>query len=141
MKPIQPEPTHDSYLAIVGGPALQRLAQSLVAMGRVAGDLGRSGLCDGYVAAATAMATVAADAMAYERAIGSALAPSYMRGADGQLQEALRIMADGARRGVAAARRSDGGALQRSAAEIETANYDVITVAGRLADWQTGAAI
>ena len=66
--------------------------------------------------------------------------PPYLRGANDQLERALRRIADSGQRGAAAARARGGKELTAAAAQIDTASGDIVVAAQRIADWRSGAA-
>lgn len=137
---MHPEPTHNAYLSVVGGPANTALSQAMEEMGRAAGAAARSRTTDDIEQAMTRMAMVHECAIAFSQALANVTVPTYMRSADSQLQDAVRVIAHGASRGIVASSAEDGTRLAQAASEIEGANRDVMTAAERIVNWKTGAA-
>lgn len=130
---------HNAYLDVIrtySGP----LSAAMSAMGAAGGDAARSLALTDVNEAAGATRSVSRGAARFLEALVSSRCPAYMRGADGQLQEALKLMVDGARRAGDAADATDHVGLERASIEIEAANRDVVAAALRILEWRSGAA-
>lgn len=130
---------HDGYLDIIAkhaGP----LGQAMLAMGTAAGTAARSLAPADFVVALGHMQQTSERASTFLDALTQARCPAYLRGADDQLQDALKLLVDSGRRGVEAASSANGPRLIAAAAEMEVANRDIVTAAHRLSDWRSGAA-
>lgn len=130
---------HDAYLSILGTKA-GPLKAAMFLMGSAAGKAGSSLTPADFAMATEAMEQVRDSAAAFLDQLAATRCPEYLRGADSQVQDALKLMADGAQRGANAARARDGARLSSAAAEIEVANRDIAGAGALLATWRSGAA-
>lgn len=133
------DPGHDAYLNVIGrhsgavGDSMHRMG---VAAGRAGGSLG---VAD-FATASDAMDRVRDGALEFLQDLAGTRCPEYLRGADSQIQDALKLLVDGAGRGMAAADRRDGLGLTAAGSEMTVAGTDLGNAGLRLADWRSGAA-
>jgi hypothetical protein len=130
---------HDGYLSVIGTYA-DPLGQALVAMATAAGKAARSREPSDFLIAVAAMNQVRERAATFLDQLASAGSPDYLRGADSQLQDALKLLMDGGSRGASAATKLEATQLTAAASEMEVANRDIIAAASRIANWRSGAA-
>lgn len=129
---------HNAYLDAVGRTA--PLSEAMAAMGVAARAAAQSDDAAVMDAARDAFSAVRGLAATFRDDVAGADAPMYLRGADGQFQEALALIVDAAARGERAAEGHDVDRLRAAAAEVEVANRDILTAAMRIANWRSGAA-
>jgi hypothetical protein len=130
---------HDGYLGVIsvhGDP----LGKAMFAMALTAGAAARSLALSDFASAAGAMSQVRDRAVDFLHSLAVANCPDYLRGADDQLQDALKLLADGGRRGAVAAAAQNGAQLTAAAEEMDVANRDILAAAQRIIDWRSGAA-
>lgn len=130
---------HDAYLDVIIGHS-QTLGDAMLAMGHAAGAAARSRSAPDVATAVDAIGRAGEQASAFLDALASSRCPAYLRGADGAIQDALKLQIDGARRGVQAATAGDVGALIAAAQEMEVFNQDIAAAAQRITAWRSGAA-
>jgi hypothetical protein len=130
---------HDRYLDVIGKNA-DPVGQAMQAMGVTAGTAARSLTIADCAEAAAAVTQVRECAAAFLDQLARAHSPRYLRGADGQLLDALKLLVDAGRRGAEAAVARDGTQLIAAAREMEVANRDIVSAAQRIANWRNGAA-
>jgi hypothetical protein len=130
---------HDAYLEVIGSYA-DPVGQAMQAVGHSAGTAARSLSIPDCAQAAAAMTTVCDRAAAFLDHLAVAHSPDYMRGADSQLQDALKLLVDAGRRGADAATARDGNQLTAAADEMNVATRDIVATAHRIAAWRSGAA-
>jgi|GEM_PF-6123482 hypothetical protein len=130
---------HDAYLAIIGAHA-EQVGDAMLSMASAAGRAARSLNAADLATAEQAMESVSRYTADFLGELSTTHCPPYLRGANDQLQGALKLIADGGQRGAAAARARDGEQLTAAAAEIDTANGDIMAAAQRIADWRSGTA-
>lgn len=128
---------HDPYLAVIGKHA-EPLGDAVMSMTRAAGREARAGTRDA-IRTAAAMVGVRSTAAAFLANLSRTRCPEYMRGADAQLHDALKLQVDAADRGAAAARSADDKGLHDAAREMSTATDDFFAAAAQLADWSSAA--
>lgn len=100
----------------------------------------RSATAADFTAAVNSMTEVSARAERFLGRLAGTPCPAYLRGADDQIQEALKLLSDGGKRGADAARSGNGKGLQAAAEEMDVAIEDVVKGAGRIGDWRAGTA-
>jgi hypothetical protein len=133
------DPRHDAYLAVIGTHA-ELVGDAMLSMAGAAGTAAGS-LSDADLSAAEqAMDHVGGCASAFLSDLSKSHCPAYLRGANDQLKSALERIAQGGPRGAAAARARDAKGLTAAAAQIDSANGDIVAAAGRISDWRSGAA-
>jgi hypothetical protein len=130
---------HDRYLDVIANQA-GPLSDAMHQMGVAAGAAGRSLSEDDLKNARATFADVRAAASSFLNGLVGSQAPLYLRGADGQLQDALKLIIDGAHRGVVATGARDGAALIAAAKEMNDATRDIVAAASRITSWRSGAA-
>lgn len=130
---------HDRYLDVIGKNA-DPVGQAMQAVGVTAGTAARSLTIADCAVAAAAMTQVRERAAAFLDQLARAHSPDYLRGADGQLQDALKLLVDAGLRGADAAVARDGAQLIAAARKMEVANRDFASAAQRIVDWRNGAA-
>lgn len=130
---------HDAYLDVIGTRA-QPVSQAMHSMGSAAGQAARSLSAADFTVAVEAMRRVSDEARLFLLALAAAPCPAYLRGADSQLQDALKLLVDGSRRGAQAAQAANGAGLVAAAREMEVANQDIVAAAHRITAWRSGAA-
>ena len=86
------------------------------------------------------MTQVRERAAAFLDQLVAAHSPGYLRGADCELQDALKLLVDAGRRGAEAAIEREGAQLIAAAVEMDVANRDIASAAQRIANWRGGAA-
>jgi hypothetical protein len=111
---------HNAYLAVISAHA-EPVGGAMLAMAAAAGKAARSAAPVDFSAAADAMEKVRDGASVFLDRLAGARSPDYLRGDDDQLQDALKLLVDGARRGNAAAAARDGAQLTAAAAEMDGA--------------------
>lgn len=130
---------NDAYLAILVADA-PALGAVLADMAAAAGSAARSRQPSDMAKARSSLSAVMEQAQLFLDHLAGAGCPEHLRGADEQLQDALKLQIDGARRGIEAVDSSDAARLESAASEIDVANRDVVLAAGRIAEWRSGAA-
>jgi hypothetical protein len=130
---------HDPYLAVLSDHA-EAMSEAVARMASTAGAAARSQAADDLEAAEESMAAVESRARTFLGALSRAGCPAYLRGADAQLHDALKLVIDGGQRGAAAAGANDTEQLDSAASEMDVAFDDIEAAAGRIVDWRTGAA-
>jgi hypothetical protein len=130
---------HDRYLSIVVADG-EPLGQAMLAMGVAAGRGAHALSVSECALAAAAMTKVHKQAAAFLDHLAAAHSPDYLRGADDQLRDALKLLVDAGRRGAEAAIGRDGAQLTAAAQEMDVANRDIAAAAQRIVNWRSGAA-
>lgn len=130
---------HDHYLDVIANGS-ERLGQSMLHMGTAAGAALRSENSTDFADAVEAMTEVSGRAAIFLGQLAATPCPTYLRGADDQIQDALKLLVDGGKRGADAAASGDGKGLRAAAAEMEVANEGIVEGARRIGDWRRGAA-
>ena len=128
---------HDRYLDIIASAA-GPLGDAMGRMGIAAGVAARSPSPRHLEDARGTFVDVQSGASAFLHRLAGSRAPHYLRGADGQLQDALKLIVDGAQRGVTATDERDGARLAAAAKEIDDATKDIVEAAGRITGWRSG---
>jgi signal transduction histidine kinase len=91
-------------------------------------------------AAQEALADVEATSRSFLTALARASCPEYLKGADAQIHDALKLLIDAGQRGAAAVQAMDGRRLESIAGEMDAAADDIGVAAQRITDWRSGAA-
>ncbi|MDQ6879439.1 MAG: hypothetical protein M3082_17435 [Candidatus Dormibacteraeota bacterium] len=130
---------HDDYLKVISTHA-SPLGERMASMGETAGRAARSQTLADFAAAVNAMNAVSEEAALFLNALASSDCPGYLRGADSQIQDALKLLVDGGRRGAEAAEAADGVRVAAAARGMEVANGDIVAAAHLLTAWRSGAA-
>jgi hypothetical protein len=133
------DPGHDAYLAVITTHA-EPLRNAMVAMAAASGTAARSLSAADLATAADALEALSQDASAFDDELSAAHCPSYLRGANDQLQRALRRIRDGGQRSAAAARAENKQELVSAASEMDAANDEIEAAAQRIVGWRAGAA-
>lgn len=130
---------HNRFLDVLATEA-EPLSQAMLAMGTAAVEFRRSGAAAAFSAAVDSMTEMSGRATTFLSCLVGTGCPAYLRGADAQIQDALKLLVDGGKRGADAARSGNGEGLLAAAAEMEVANEDIVKGASRIVDWRSGAA-
>jgi hypothetical protein len=130
---------HDPYLDVIVehtdsvGDAMARMA---LTARQVIRSLSESDL----PAAQKALADVETTSRSFLAALARASCPEYLKGADAQIHDALKLLIDAGQRGAAAVQAMDGNRLESIAGEMDAAADDIGVAARRITDWRSGAA-
>jgi hypothetical protein len=130
---------HDAYLAVISSHA-GPVGEMMLSMGMAAGRAARSQTPSAFTVAVFGMQRVGEEAAAFLDALAATQCPAYLRGADNQVQDALKLLVDGGRRGVEAAQAGHAERLNAAAAEMEGATQDIVAAAYLIGAWRSGAA-
>jgi hypothetical protein len=130
---------HDAFLDVIVTHS-QPVSEAMHSMGVAAGRAARSSTPSDFAVAVYSMQRAGEHAAAFLNALAGSQCPAYLRGADSAVQDALKLLVDGGRRGVQAARAADVDRLTEAAKEMEVANQDFVAAAQRITIWRSGAA-
>ena len=130
---------HDPYLQVIVDHT-DAVGDAMVRMTATATKVIRSWREDDLPAVEEALADVEASSRSFLAAISQGGCPDYLKGADAQIHDALKLLIDAGHRGAAAVDEMDGERLASIADEMDAAADDVGVAARRIASWRNGAA-
>jgi hypothetical protein len=130
---------HDAYLAVIVAHA-DSVGDAMLAMAQTA-DVARRSLSEPDVTtAAEAMEQLGEAASDFLRGLSKEHCPDYMRGANDQLEEALRRIVRAGQQAAAAATAHDGAQVFAAGNDMAAAHDEILTAAQRITSWRSGAA-
>ncbi len=130
---------HDPYLQVIVHHT-DSVGDAMTRMALTARQVIRSSSEDDLAAAQEALADVEASSRSFLAALARASCPEYLKGADAQIHDALKLLIDAGARGAAAVQAMDGTRLESIAGEMDAAADDIGVAAQRIADWRSGVA-
>lgn len=130
---------HDSYLQVIVDHT-DSVRDAMGQMMLTARQVIRSCSEDGVPAAQEALAEVEASSKSFLAALSRASCPDYLKGADAQIHDALKLLVDAGQRGAAAVDAMDSAQLESTATEMHAAAGDIGVATRRIVDWRSGAA-
>ncbi len=130
---------HDPYLEVIIGRT-DSVGEALAQMAVTARAARRSMSEDDLPAVREALTAVEATARSFLGDLARARCPEYLKGADAQLHDALKLLIDAGGRGAAAVTAMNAARLESIAAEMDAAADDIAAAAARVTDWRSGGA-